>query len=92
MNPVSFLRRNGPVFATPTALIPQPAMLWILVTVVKPLLQLIFWRLCVEKCELYRSGMWVLIFRWAAVPKTNQILLYGISFLLNLRRFIESSL
>lgn len=42
-----------------------------------------------EKCKLYRSGMWVLIFGWTAAPKINQILSYGISFLLNLQRFIE---
>lgn len=42
-----------------------------------------------EKCKLYRIGMWVFIFGWTAAPKINQILSYGISFLLNLQRFIE---
>lgn len=42
-----------------------------------------------EKCELYRSGMWVIIFGWTAAPKANQILFYGISSLLKLQRFIE---
>lgn len=42
-----------------------------------------------EKSELYRSGMWVLIFGWTAAPKTNQISFYGISSPLNLQRFTE---
>ena len=40
-----------------------------------------------EKCELYRSGMLILIFGWTDAPKTNQF--YGTTSFLNLQRFTE---